>query len=218
MVETGLFAVTKLWPAGEFVAGFWTRLAAAVALSMALGQPASAGGDEEPPAPIEQTVPEPADYRLDDYRAPTPATVAGGTAVTTAELRALRESQDVLLIDVLPQQKRPEGLPEGTLWLPKPRHNIPGSVWLPEVGRGALSPEVEAYFRDNLERLTAGDRDRPLAIYCLAQCWMSWNAARRAIEYGYRSVYWYRDGTDGWTAAGLSTDLSEPVPMAGASP
>ena len=41
-----------------------------------------------------------------------------------------------------------------------------------------------------------------LAIYCLAQCWMSWNAAKRAIEYGYRSVYWYRDGTDGWQELG----------------
>lgn len=209
--------MTKLWPDGVFLSRFWTSFVGAVALSMALGPPASAGGDEEPPASIEQTVPEPADYRLDDYRAPTPATVAGGTAVTTAELSALMASREVLLIDVLPQQKRPEGLPEGTLWLPKPRHNIPGSVWLPEVGRGALSPEVEAYFRDNLERLTAGDRDRPLAIYCLAQCWMSWNAAKRAIGYGYRQVYWYRDGTDGWTAAGLPTAVSEPVPMDGVS-
>lgn len=191
-------------------------IAGSLALWLCICQPALAGGDEESQVPAQQTVPEPADYRMDDYRAPTPATIGGGTAVTTAELRQLMASQDVLLVDVLPLQKRPEGLPEGTLWLPKPRRNIPGSVWLPEVGRGALSPEVEAYFRDNLERLTAGERDRPLAIYCLAQCWMSWNAAKRAIAYGYRSVYWYRDGTDGWTAAGMATELSEPVPMGGA--
>ena len=159
-------------------------------------------------------VPEPAGYRQDDYRAPTPATIAGGTAVTTAELQALLPEGDVLLVDVLPRQKRPDNLPASTLWLPKPRQNIPGSVWLPEVGRGALSPEVERYFRDNLERLTAGDRARPIVIYCLADCWMSWNAAKRAIELGYSRVYWYRDGTDGWTAAGLPTALSEPAPGA----
>lgn len=189
---------------------------AGLLLATLAGMPARGGGDEPAGIPA-ATVSEPGDYRMDDYRAPTPATIAGGTAVTTAELRQLMDATDPILVDVLPLQKRPEGLPEGTLWLPKPRHNIPGSVWLPEVGRGALNPMVEAYFRDNLDRLTQGDRARGVVLYCLAQCWMSWNAAKRAIELGYTSVFWYPDGTDGWTAAGRPTALSEPVPMPAAS-
>ena len=31
---------------------------------------------------------------------------------------------------------------------------------------------------------------------------MSWNAAKRAIGYGYTDVTWFPGGTDGWAAAG----------------
>ena len=150
---------------------------------------------------------------MDEYRAPTPATLAGGTVLDTAGVQRLIGESRVVLIDVLPQQKKPDNLPANTLWIPKTRRNIPGSVWLPDVGRGALNAAVEDYFQRNLKDLTASDRDRKIVIYCLADCWMSWNAAKRAIEYGYRSVYWYPGGTDHWTAAGLPTEESQPVPM-----
>lgn len=178
--------------------------------------PVKAGGDEEPAA-TGSAVPEPTGYRLDEYRAPTPATLAGGTVVDTAGVQRLTGESGVVLIDVLPVQKKPDNLPANTLWIPKARHNIPGSVWLPEVGRGALNAEVEDYFQRNLRELTAGDRNRKIVIYCLADCWMSWNAAKRAIEYGYRSVYWYPGGTDHWTTAGLPTEESQPAPMESSS-
>ena len=41
---------------------------------------------------------------------------------------------------------------------------------------------------------------------------MSWNAARRAVAWGYDSVIWYPDGTDEWEAAGLPLAPSSPVP------
>ncbi len=168
-------------------------------------------------AAADSGVPEPAGYRMDEYRAPTPITLAGGTVVDTAGVQQLIGESGVVLIDVLPLQKKPDNLPANTLWIPKVRHNIPGSVWLPEVGRGALNAEVEDYFQRNLKQLTAGDKSRQIVIYCLADCWMSWNAAKRAIEYGYTSVYWYPGGTDHWTAAGLPTEESQPVPMEGSS-
>ena len=118
------------------------------------------------------------------------------------------------MIDVLPRPPRPENLKAGTIWRPRPRNNIPGSVWLPNTGFGALPPAIEAYFQDNLRRLTADDKARQLLFYCQANCWMSWNAAKRAIAYGYSHVYWYPEGTDGWTAAGLPTERAEPVPLA----
>jgi len=67
-----------------------------------------------------------------------------------------------------------------------------------------------AYFRKNLERVTAGDRNRPLVFYCFVDCWMSWNAAKRALEFGYVRVIWYPDGTDGWTGP---LAASTPVPL-----
>ncbi|WP_119461660.1 PQQ-dependent catabolism-associated CXXCW motif protein [Rhodospirillaceae bacterium SYSU D60014] len=160
-----------------------------------------------------QAVPEPEGYRLDLYRAPTPDTIAGGTVVSTEKLQALLADDGVILIDVLPEQRKPDNLPASTLWFPKPRNNIPGSVWLPDVGRGELSQALESYFRSNLERLAGGDKERKLVFYCLSDCWMSWNAAKRAIDYGYASVYWYPEGTDGWAAAGLPLEESRPVPL-----
>ena len=40
-----------------------------------------------------------------------------------------------------------------------------------------------------------------LVIYCQADCWMSWNAAKQALSYGYTNVAWYPEGTDGWQRA-----------------
>jgi PQQ-dependent catabolism-associated CXXCW motif protein len=54
-------------------------------------------------------------------------------------------------------------------------------------------------------------------FYCLASCWMSWNAAKRALAIGYRHVAWYPDGTDGWAADHLPLELRTPVPRPPAS-
>jgi PQQ-dependent catabolism-associated CXXCW motif protein len=118
-----------------------------------------------------------------------------------------------VFIDVLRATRKPHGLPADTLWLPKKRRNIPGTLWLPDVGFGVLSDELEAYFRANLERATGSDLDHPIVIYCLADCWMSWNAAKRAASYGYTAVNWYPEGTDGWEAAGYPLLESHPVPV-----
>ena len=101
--------------------------------------------------------PEPAGYRLDAYRAPVPATVAGASAIGTSEAEALWRGRRAVFVDVLPAPRRPEGLPADALWKPVPRRDIPGSLWLPEVGRGALSPALEDYFRTGL---CGGDRRR----------------------------------------------------------
>jgi PQQ-dependent catabolism-associated CXXCW motif protein len=81
---------------------------------------------------------------------------------------------------------------------------------LPNTGYGALSAADDAYFRRGLERATKGDRDVPLVFFCQRNCWISWNAARRALEYGYRRVAWLPDGTDGWAEAGLPLEPVAP--------
>jgi len=158
-------------------------------------------------------VPEPEGYRMDHFRAPVPATLAGAEVVSTDEAKLLVETGRAAAIDVLPRPPKPAALDADTLWRPPAHHNIPGSAWLANTGFGALAPEVEAYFKSALERLSNGDKGRGLLFYCEADCWMSWNAAKRALAYGYTQVYWYPEGTDGWTAAGLETEKSEPVPL-----
>jgi PQQ-dependent catabolism-associated CXXCW motif protein len=156
------------------------------------------------------TVPEPADYRLDDYRAPVPATIKGGVVLDTKQLIGLISAERTVLIDVLPAPTRPASLAPGAVWLPKTRYNIHGSVWLPDVGYGKLSTALEDFFAERLERLSGGEQTRALVFYCLADCWMSWNAAKRAIALGYRRVYWYPQGTDGWEEAGNPLTASAP--------
>lgn len=155
--------------------------------------------------------PEPEGYRMDDYRAPSPATVAGGVMLDTDAAHQLWESGAAVWIDVLPAPRRPENLPPSALWMPLPHRDIPGSLWLPDIGRGALSPDVEGYFRDHLATATKLRKDAAVVFYCLADCWMSWNAAKRAASWGYTRIYWYRDGTDGWDAAKLPMQNAEPA-------
>jgi len=154
-----------------------------------------------------------AEYRMSDYRAPTPDTVPGARTLNTAEVEELARSGGAVLIDVYPAPPRPAGLAPDAVWIPKARQTIPGAVWLPNVGYGALPDRIEAYFRDNLERLTEGRRDRPVVFFCEPDCWMSWNAALRAVEYGYSAVRYYPEGAAGWAAAGLALAPLQPVPV-----
>lgn len=179
-----------------------TAAGALLALAVAVAPAAGAGAD---PA-----VAEPDGYRMEAYRAPVPDTLAGATVLDTAALEALIAGDRAVLVDVMPRPPRPAGLAPGTIWRAPPRRDIPGSHWLPNTGFGALAEDTERYLRDGLDRLTGGDRSRPLVFYCLADCWMSWNAARRALSYGYRAVYWYPEGTDGWNGPLVAAEPEAP--------
>jgi PQQ-dependent catabolism-associated CXXCW motif protein len=76
---------------------------------------------------------------------------------------------------------------------------------------------METYFERGLTQASAGDQSHVLVFYCLENCWMSWNAAKRAMTLGYTHVAWYRDGTDGWEAQGFPTELRKPLPRPSAS-
>ena len=156
--------------------------------------------------------PEPAGYRMDDYRSMVPATLQGATVFSTDAARDHWKSRDAVFIDVLPQAPRPAGLPASTIWREKSREDVPGSVWLPDTGYGALAPMMQEYFEHGLEHASGSDRDRMLVFYCLANCWMSWNAAKRAIAIGCTHVAWYPDGTDGWSADHLPLEPRTPLP------
>jgi PQQ-dependent catabolism-associated CXXCW motif protein len=180
-------------------------IAGLIAASFAL---AAVGRAQQAPA-------EPEGYRNDNYRAPVPATLAGARVVTTEQAEAIWRAKSAAFIDVLPRPPKPPNLPAGTIWRDKPRLNIPGSIWLPDTGYGTLAPESEDYLRNGLAAASGGDNAKLLVIYCLADCWMSWNVAKRALAYGYSNVAWYPEGTDGWQRAELPLADSHPEPRAG---
>ena len=160
-----------------------------------------------------ETVPEPESYRMDQYRAPVPDTLHGAQVVDAEAAHELWQSGAAAFVDVLPRAPKPANLPQGTIWQEKPHPSIPGAIWLPNVGYGAIAEETADYFRRGLQTATDGDKDRPVVIFCLADCWMSWNAAKRALEFGYSRVLWMPDGTDAWVERDYPTKALTARPM-----
>lgn len=160
-------------------------------------------------------VAEPEGYRLNDFRSPVPARLAGAEVVEPEDARALLAKGEAIFIDVYPRAPKPPNLPKNTVWRDPPHMSIKGSLWLPNVGYGVLAPHVETYFRTQLERLTGNDKTKPLVFFCLKDCWMSWNAAKRALSWGYTSVVWFPDGTDGWQEIGERLVQVKPEKIAG---
>jgi PQQ-dependent catabolism-associated CXXCW motif protein len=177
---------------------------AALLLALAIqafAGPAWSGGVEEP-----------AGYRMDEYKAPVPDTLHGAKVVDTKEAEGLWREKKAVFIDVMPNTPKPANLPAGTIWKDKVRQDIPGSIWLANVGYGAIPEETADYFRRGLEAATVSDKSRPILLYCMTDCWMSWNAAKRAVGWGYTSVIWYPPGADGWESAGLPLEEKQPHP------
>lgn len=160
-------------------------------------------------APAFAQVEAPEGYRMDHYRAPVPDHVPGGRVIGIDEARTLHESGAAVFIDVIPATRHDTG--GDTVWTrPEPRKNIPGSLWLPNTGKGDITPEDAAWLRKHLDRLAAEKPGVGLVFYCMADCWMSWNAAKRAAEWGYGPVLWFPAGTDDWAAAGLPLEPGKP--------
>ena len=180
------------------------RLAPLASISM-LVLSCAIGGTE---AAVEQ----PAGYRLQDYDARVPDGLDGAFSVTAAEVKRLQQGRGAVVIDVIPEQRRPAVLPENQIWIPLAHKGVAGAIWLPDIGYGVLSEVTENYFRRHLEAATRGNRDHPVVFYCRANCWMSWNAAKRALEYGYTSVHWFYDGVDGWLLEDYDFEILQPRP------
>ena len=131
-----------------------------------------------------------AELRLREHSAPTPREVPGAKTIRTDALRdSLQAQPQPLLFDVLGGDAHA---------------SLPGAIWLPGAGRGqSFTDTLQARFAQTLNALTKGDRKRPLVFFCQGpQCWLSYNAALRAVVLGYEAVYWYRGGVEAWLAAG----------------
>ena len=152
-------------------------------------------------------------YRIERQRAPTPDDIPPPSLRVEADEARKLLGKGAIAIDVLgAAQSRYDEL-DGTWPVNEQRFSLPGAIWLPEIGRGTLTGPMQAYLVSNLERLTGGDRAVPLLFFCIADCWMSCNAAQRAASLGYRNTYWFPEGTDGWQQHGWPLDAVEPVPV-----
>jgi PQQ-dependent catabolism-associated CXXCW motif protein len=119
---------------------------------------------------------------------PTPTSIPGGRVIGTRDLVALLNAgnKGALVFDVLGSDER-----------------LPGALPAAAAHQsGSFDDAVQRGFGQALERVSQGQRDRPMVFYCASiQCWMSYNAALRAIRLGYRQVLWYRGGIEAWKAA-----------------
>lgn len=146
-------------------------------------------------------------YRVDRYRSPTPSHLEGAEILDTASLaQALASQAPPLLIDVYNLTWRGD-----RFVVTQPHASLPGAIWLPNTGLGELSPAWQQYFLHHLTRLTRDERQRMLVFLCRSDCWLSWNAARRALAHGFDHVGWYPHGVDGWEAAGQPLEAAEPA-------
>ena len=155
-------------------------------------------------------VDEPADYWTGEANAAVPAGVRGGHVLHAKAVAALLRQGGAVVVDVSGAPRRPPELAPGAPWLPLPHRGLPDALWIPGAGAGDIDRDVDQFYRLRLGQATAGNRDAPLVVYCHEKCWLSWNAAKRAIAYGYRRVDWFPDGVEGWTAAGYATSILEP--------
>lgn len=152
-------------------------------------------------------------YRIARQRAPTPDDIPPPARLVGPDEAAALLAGGALALDVYAaSQSRFDEL-DGTWLVSEPRLSLPGAVWLPETGRGILSDTMQRYLSDNLAHQTGGRPDHPIVVFCIADCWMSWNAAQRISELGYSRVYWFRLGTDGWQDIGRNREPVMPVPV-----
>ncbi len=132
-----------------------------------------------------------ATIRINNYEGPTPTTITGARTITTPQLRdLLASSNPPVLIDVL----------GGT-----PQDSLPGAILFTQAGLGtSYADQVQQRLAGHLAQLTHGNLRAPIVFFCLSKtCWLSHNAAVRAIALGYTNVMWYRGGRNAWIAAGL---------------
>lgn len=181
------------------------------------------GFDLRPPPPLPASpppvasvpcAPEPVGYR----RRPSlpslaPCSLHGARTLSTADLDGLLSRGPVVVLAVHRRAARPARLPSSASWTAPVRWvlDVPGTAWLANVGAAALDARALAWLREQLRSLTGGDLDHAVVVYSYAGDWLAWNAARRVVSLGYRSVGWYPGGVDAWLTVGRPVVPGAPV-------
>jgi len=109
-----------------------------------------------------------------------PESIPGTTRVGAEEVIDLvQKHEDLVIVDARKRSDYAKG-------------HIEGAVSLPDT---ETTPERLAQ--------VVPSKDTPVLFYCNGvKCGRSVTSARRAVEWGYRKVYWFRGGIEEWTAKG----------------
>jgi PQQ-dependent catabolism-associated CXXCW motif protein len=152
-------------------------------------------------------------YRIAHYRGVVGPAPEGVARIDTTQAFRLWRRKAAIFIDVNPAPGAVRDAATGRWTLAEPHSSIPGAHWFPESGRGQLAQGIAPWLLDGVRRLHRAAPDRPVVIFCLADCWMSWNAALRLHREGYRDIRWFAEGIDGWRDAGLRLEPAACVGM-----
>ncbi|MBC2670094.1 rhodanese-like domain-containing protein [Novosphingobium piscinae] len=153
-------------------------------------------------------------FRQARYRAPVDRAPDPARRLTLAAALQLRPGHDALFLDVLPAEGARRD-PGTGVWRGVPPHQtIPGARWFPEVGRAAPDPVLWRGVLDAVAAARKRHPDWPVVVFCRADCWMGWNAARRLALAGLPNVWWQPEGIDGWHDAGRALAAADPVTVA----
>lgn len=148
--------------------------------------------------------------RIHHYTETTPQQVPGGTRIELPQAHNMW-NDGALFVDVLSiTQGRYDEL-DGTWPDHPPRDSIPGAIWLPNVGFGRPAQDMQEYFRAQVSD-AVGD-GQSIVVFCVADCWMGWNAVQHLAQMGFSDLYWFADGTTAWEAAGYALERVEPMPV-----
>ncbi|HJT98591.1 MAG TPA: hypothetical protein VJ696_09770, partial [Rhodanobacteraceae bacterium] len=111
----------------------------------------------------------------DRLHAPTPTSMPGARTIDTQALMSLLRdpARRPLVFHVL-------GSPE----------HLPGAIQATPAGQGgSFDDATQREFGQFLRNMSRGDAAAPMVFYCGGtHCWMSYNAALRAVHLGYRNV------------------------------
>ncbi len=134
-------------------------------------------------------IPPSQDLRQGNFHGPTPTSIPGAQVVSTQVLaQALQGGQQVILIDVLGSD-----------------YSLPNAYVAPAMAAGGgYNDRTQQQATQWLRQITGGNSGAIIVLYCSdPMCWLSYNAALRAVAAGYSNVYWYRGGLRAWQMAGL---------------
>ena len=143
-----------------------------------------------------------AGYRTARYRTPIAVDPRPAPRLALVAARDLQPGRDALFIDVMPVEGGTRDTQTGIWQLSEDHLTIAGAQWHPETGRSPVDGTLWAGLITSIADARRQSPGMPVVVFCRADCWMSWNAAKRLADQGVGNVWWLAEGTDGWNDRG----------------
>jgi PQQ-dependent catabolism-associated CXXCW motif protein len=135
-----------------------------------------------------------AGYRTARYRGPIGADPAPATCIALSAALTLEPGIDAIFIDVMPTAGGVRDPVIGGWTLAHSHRTIAGALWFAEVGRAPVDAQLWTAFVSHLCGIRREAPERPIVVFCLTDCWMSGNTARRLASQGVGNVLRLAEG------------------------